>query len=238
MKYVTGKISGIGARAVNEDSLGTWKLQNKSLAVAIADGLGGMGDGEIASGIAIKMFGEAVQNDNADVNLLDVAERAHAEILYAQKQVKRECSMATTLTAAIFDGCALKGVHCGDSRVAVARADGIIRLTKDHTEAQRLFDAGKLNKEELKNYPRKNILDSALGASVDPIINLFEFQLKAGDKVFFTTDGTHEKVYLREMRMIASCFQDPNAFVERMRLLIEERNAEDNYSLVAVFAQE
>jgi PPM family protein phosphatase len=237
MKFIVESFTEPGPRPVNEDSIGVWNLPCGSAAVAIADGLGGMGGGDTASRIAINFFGEIVTNNAVDtIDLTQVAMQIHSKILSLQTSGTSESAMATTLTAAIFYGSILTGVHCGDSRLSIARADGIIRLTKDHTEAQRLFDQGKLTKSELRNYPRRNILDSALGAHKEPKIDKFHFDLQVGDKLFFTTDGLHEKVLLREIRELAAKFDDPGPFVEKVRNMVKNRVAEDNFSLIAVFS--
>ncbi len=59
MRFMTASFTEAGPRTVNEDNLGIWKLRNEGLAVAIADGLGGMGGGDIASRMAVNLFGEA-----------------------------------------------------------------------------------------------------------------------------------------------------------------------------------
>lgn len=239
MRFTTASFTEAGPRTVNEDSIGIWDLQDGAVAVAIADGLGGMGGGDIASRIAINLLGEtATEQQLYELNLSDIAKRIHCEIRSTQKPVSGESTMATTLTAAIFHNSALAGVHCGDTRATIARADGIVRLTKDHTEAQRLFDQGKLSKSELMNYPRRNILDSALGAHKEPQIDEFNFDVRVGDKFFFTTDGLHEKILLREMRAITAEFNGPAPFVERVRGIVRDRIAEDNFSLIAVFVQD
>lgn len=239
MRFTTASITESGPRTVNEDTVGIWNLQGGAVAIAIADGLGGMGGGDTASGIAIDLFGNAVTEQNpTQLNLSDIAKRIHSQISSSQSPGSSGSTMATTLTAAIFRISTLTGVHCGDSRAAIARADGILRLTKDHTEAQRLFDQGKLSKSELMNYPRRNILDSALGGHKEPQIDAFEFDVRVGDKFFFTTDGLHEKIFLREMRSISAKFTEPSPFVEKMRTVLQDRGAEDNFSLIAVFVQD
>jgi PPM family protein phosphatase len=236
MKFAVASFTEPGPREVNEDNLGVWNLQNGAVAVAVADGLGGMGGGDKASRIAIDIFGNAVtQLKWSEINLPEIAKKIHSEICSTQKLVSSESTMATTLTAAIFYGSAVMGVHCGDSRASIARGSGIVRLTKDHTEAQRLFDQGKLTKSEFLNYPRKNILDSALGGRKEPKIDIFNYNLQVGDKLFFTTDGFHEKVFLREVRAIAAEFNEPNAFCNKIQCVVTGRHAEDNFSLVTVF---
>jgi protein phosphatase len=239
MRFATASFTEAGPRTVNEDSVGIWDLQGGAVAVAIADGLGGMGGGDTASRIAIDLFSNVVTEQNpTQLNLSDIAKLIHSEIRSTQVPGSSESTMATTLTAAIFNNSTLAGVHCGDSRAAIARADGILRLTKDHTEAQRLFDQGKLSKTELINYPRRNIVDSALGAHKEPKIDVFDFDVRVGDKFFFTTDGLHEKILLREMRAIAAEFNEPSPFVEKMRAIVRDRGAEDNFSLISVFVQD
>ncbi|TBA16129.1 hypothetical protein ELH65_09180 [Rhizobium ruizarguesonis] len=146
-------------------------------------------------------------------------------------------NMASTLTAGLFTANLLRGVHCGDTRVAIARANGVKRLTTDHSEGQRLFAAGKLTKDELIDYPRKNILDSALGARSEPQIDTFTFELLPRDKVFFTSDGVHGKVMLREVRDIAAHHEDPEQFVLEVKELVNSRGPDDNFSILAVFVQ-
>lgn len=239
MRFARASFTDAGPRTVNEDSIGIWDLPDEAVAVAIADGLGGMGSGDIASQIAIDVFGRAVNElPPSQLNLFDVVRKIHSEIRAKQASDSNGSTMATTFTAAIFYNYTLTGVHCGDSRAAISRAEGIVRLTKDHTEAQRLFNQGKLSKSELKNYPRRNILDSALGAQKDPIIDGFDFNVKVGDKFFFTTDGLHQKLLLREMRAMAAEFKDPSPFADLVRATVLDRIAEDNFSLIAVFVQE
>lgn len=238
MKYTTASFTETGPRPVNEDNLGIWTLPNGGLAVAVADGLGGMGGGDLASRMAIDLFGKAaMQHQSDDLDLVNIAEKIHLKICSTQTSGTRKQTMATTLTAAIIFGPKLKGVHCGDTRAAIARGDGIKRLTKDQTEAQRFFDQGKISKSELAGYPRRNVLDSALGSHKDPTIDEFRFDIQAGDKIFLTTDGVHEKIYLRELRNIAAEFDDPSQFAEKVKYLVQDRTPEDNYSLIAVFIE-
>ncbi|TIN14231.1 MAG: hypothetical protein E5Y51_23170, partial [Mesorhizobium sp.] len=167
--------------------------------------------------------------------LLDAAESAHRDILEAQKTSASLRQMATTLTAGVFTDRGLAGVHCGDSRASIARAKGIKRLTIDHSEGERLFRAGKLTREEFDDYPRKNILDSALGSHERPKIETFEFALLPGDKVFFTSDGVHGKVMLREMRDISEKHMNASSFVEEVVKVVRQRSPNDNFSILAVF---
>jgi protein phosphatase len=126
-------------------------------------------------------------------------------------------------------------VHCGDSRIVVSRGAGIKRLTTDHSEAQRLFASGKLTREQLANYPRKNVLESALGIKGDPLIDTGNFPLLLGDKVFFTTDGLHNKIMIRELFQICQKSRSAQQAIDWLSDEMSKRNPDDNYSCACVF---
>ncbi len=236
MKISTALLSETGPRSVNEDAVSVWHAEDGSLIVAVADGLGGMGSGDTASNLAIStvkkaLFSSALSQDTLRLAVL----KAHSTILSAQTKDPERSKMATTMTVLAFGNFGVLGAHCGDTRAAVARASGIKRLTKDHSEGQRLFDAGKLTKEELSVYPRQHILESALGDHNAPTINTFEFDMLPGDRFVITSDGVHGIVLLREMREFLVKAKDPSEFVEIVKNCVVERRPKDNFSLAAVF---
>jgi serine/threonine protein phosphatase PrpC len=79
MIFDVATLSEAGPRARNEDRVGVWHLPGEKMGLAIADGLGGHAGGEVASELAIRRLGEAL-NANWDANLEVVAETIHREI--------------------------------------------------------------------------------------------------------------------------------------------------------------
>lgn len=234
MKFEVATLSETGPRASNEDAIGVWRITQDRLAIAIADGLGGLAGGQIASHMAIDTFGECVLHD-PHPDLRAIANRIHTEIRTFQGSDSRYVAMATTLSAAVFQKDRMHCVHAGDSRIVIARGSGIKRLTTDHTEAQKLYTAGKLSREQLVEYPRAHILDSALGIHGEPRIDTFEFNVEPGDRFLFSTDGVHRKILLRELLYFADQSPRPEIMVDLIKSELEIRKPEDNYSLVAVF---
>ena len=234
MKFDTATLSETGPRIENEDAVGIRPLGFNRVAIAVADGLGGHFGGRIASHLAVNSFLDFAANDSA-LDLRNAAEQIHIKILAEQQRNPQHRSMATTLSAAIFSAGLMEFVHCGDSRITIARGAGIKRLTTDHSEAQRLFASGKLNREQLANYPRKNILESALGISGNPTIDTGNFPLLLGDKIFFTTDGFHNKIMIRELFQLCQRFRTAQEAVNCLSGEMAGRGAEDNYSCACVF---
>lgn len=238
MRITFSQLSSPGPRTVNEDSLDCWVAKSGETVAAIADGLGGMGGGEYASKLAISEFRKHLEKFGVSEDSMKTgALEAHQAILEAQTKADSQKRMATTLTAVALSNGKIIGVHCGDSRVTIARGKGIKRLSKDHSEGQRLFDAGKLTKEEFATYERKHILESALGDRHEPTIDIFDFDLQAGDRVLLTTDGVHNIVMLREMQELASTSATASELTSRVGVAVENNGPSDNFSMVALYAE-
>lgn len=232
-RYATA--SEVGPRSANEDAVYVWPNVGDGIAAAIADGLGGYHGGMRASETAIRMFGEAVRS-RAYESLHDVAVSIHEAIRVEQKTDPQIRGMATTLSAAIIAKGQINFVHCGDTRIILQRNNGIRRLTVDHTEAQRLLEAGALTREQYAVYPRKNVLESALGVSDSPRIDVGSHDILPGDRIFFTSDGAHTKAYLQEIRDISVQSSSPEIAVERIIDIVGARGADDNFTVAAIFA--
>jgi protein phosphatase len=160
--------------------------------------------------------------------------QGHRELQQLQVQHPAHRSMATTLTVAIIKGGELVAAHCGDTRLYVARGNGIKRLSEDHSEGVRLYKEGLLSRKELFNYPRKHILESALGVAGDPTIQEIDFDLNADDWIIIASDGAYTKLTTVEMRDIGRAARKPQEFVDACREIVRVREPADNYTLVAV----
>lgn len=236
MKTLSAFLTEAGPRSVNEDAVAIWHAKDGSLVMAVADGLGGMGSGDAASNLAISTVKKHLDTASLSQRALKSAViKAHSKILQSQIENPLHSKMATTITIMAFGNFGVVGVHCGDTRAAIARGSGIKRLTKDHSEGQRLFEAGKLSKEELFVYPRQHILESALGDHNAPTIDTFEFETMPGDRFVITSDGVHGIVLLREMRELLIGANTPTELVENVKNCIVERGPKDNYTIACVF---
>ena len=232
MKIDVAQISDKGPRSENEDATLVLQLGTGPV-IAVADGLGGHFGGKVAANIAMQSIADGVGEAPLKESLLN----AHQRILEAQLADPLLKGMGTTATVVRIVSNKLFGAHCGDTRCVVQRGDGIRKLTVEHTEAQRLFDAGKLTKEQLLTYPRRNILDSALGASTNPKIDEFEFDVLPGDKVIITSDGVHELIKLRQLLEIVSPSNTATNIVNLIAKNVEGLGPEDNYSAVVAIIE-
>lgn len=123
---------------------------------------------------------------------------------------------------AIFDGDKFISAHVGDTRAYLIRDNRMHQLTKDHTEAQRLCDEGKISKEQIFIHPDRDILTAALGFE-NPRIDVREGKIKKGDIILLLSDGAHKVLSPDQIQSIVlsagNCFDTCNGIIEGANML-------------------
>lgn len=224
--------SEIGARSSNEDTCAYWWTGGAFFA-AVADGLGGMEGGGHASRHVVGFLKAHARGAGSTASrLAALAVDAHADLQRLQQQYPEHRSMATTLTTLAVAGDTLIAAHCGDTRLFIAGRDGVRQLTEDHSEAQQLFNQGLLTAREFANYPRKNILLSAIGVPGEARVQQVEAGVRAGDWLVLASDGAYNKLEPADLLDAGRAARSPAGFAAACRRLIEARGPEDNYTMV------
>ncbi len=172
--YVPGRQSVVaGGSSETTAEMGTSTLEPSSSLFIVADGMGGQQAGEEASRMAVEIIPKAISrrlgNEGSDVKLVQgviresVAE-ANQEILGSSGTVTEYSNMGTTVVLLLFRNDRVYVAGIGDSRAYRLRDGNIEQLTKDHSLADALLDAGTITKEELAHHKFKNILYLYLGS--------------------------------------------------------------------------
>lgn len=217
-----------GPRHENQDSVEI-KSDGTSLVACIADGVSGKDCGKKASSETIRFF---LDNYSSGSDLLMLAKNAHDHIRKIQTEEKECNGMATTFTACIVEDHRLKGVHAGDSRLCLLRGNGIKQLSQEHTEVNRLLLSGKITAEDAINYPRRNVLESAIGIRGELQVQTFEFELKSGDRILLTTDGVHNVISKKEFRDLSKKHSDSEQFSNAIIDMLSQKKLSDNVSFI------
>ncbi|HSE22423.1 MAG TPA: protein phosphatase 2C domain-containing protein [Pyrinomonadaceae bacterium] len=177
--------------------------------MVVADGMGGMAGGEVASRMALCKLIELVVNtpdwfmrfsEPEDVVKLTqrITQRFHQIDEALKNQTKVDPSllgMGTTLTLGVSLGSHLLVGHIGDSRAYLVREEKMHQLTSDHTLAQALIDAGIVRPDDPTTRTTRHVLTTALGAiakGTEPEVQRVD--IKMGDQVLLCTDGLTEMV--------------------------------------------
>src|SRR5262245_32833648 len=123
--------------------------------MCVADGMGGMPAGELASSMALRKLVELVvttpdwilrMNERKAAvvkrRMIQRFRRIDAALREQGERDPRLSGMGTTLTAACTLGNDLFISHIGDSRAYLLRGEELRQLTRDHTLAQAMIEAG------------------------------------------------------------------------------------------------
>jgi serine/threonine protein phosphatase PrpC len=176
--------------------------------MVVADGMGGHAAGEVASRLAISaLVGLALQIPDwifwVDAEHAPEIERRTRQavqqvgsmLVDRGRQDAALHGMGSTLTAARSCGRDLLIVHVGDSRGYLLRAGRLERLTKDHTYAQMLVDAGYLSQSDVALSGVRHILTNALGGSDRRVeVDVDLLRLEDGDRLLLCSDGLTDGV--------------------------------------------
>ena len=113
---------------------------------AVADGMGGMNAGEVASGLALDTLRAGADSGGvAEVSVQAWVLEANRVVFERARQDLSAAGMGTTLVMVAPDGDRLRLAHVGDSRAYLFRNGALRQLTEDHTKVQRLLKEGLIS---------------------------------------------------------------------------------------------
>ena len=172
-------------RKRNEDSL---RVHREAGLVIVADGMGGHPGGDMASRVAVEAVERAVVEEAA--GLTEAILFAHRAVIDCGRNAGTP-GLGTTCVAARLRPDVLEFAWVGDSRIYCLHADGLERLSRDHSYVQSLVDAGVLSAEAAERHPERNVLTQCLGGFGDetPDVGHRTVPAAPGDRVLLCTDG-------------------------------------------------
>ena len=231
-------------RPNNEDSHGSCWLDDGSLFVIVADGMGGHHAGEVASGLAVQVVEDIVGREPE----ADPRERIYNALMEANEAIREEGKrsgtqgMGTTSVVAVCRGAEVHIGLIGDSRCYQFRRGHLLWRTVDHTRVQDLIDAGKIDEVEARTHPEAGMLTRALGHTrmadgrpLVPDVLAEPLVLEEKDALLMCSDGLHDLVEDWELgRIIAA--QPPEASARQLIELARERGGHDNITVAVIVA--
>jgi serine/threonine protein phosphatase PrpC len=195
--------------------------EEDAYAMAVADGMGGLASGEIASRTAIITLVNlmlssvkwAIKLDHPELRDREIQEGIDRVVSYlckADQAISERArmegayhGMGTTLTAAYSfadDGFIF---HVGDSRAYLLRNGELHQITRDHTVAQSLADAGAIPQSAVQKHHFKHVLTQAVGIHEGKMnVEIHQFKLKDGDQLLLCTDGLTDLVNAEEITAV------------------------------------
>jgi serine/threonine protein phosphatase PrpC len=257
-RYRISAISDVGGRDHNEDSYLVLRgdINNFEIIIAaVADGVGGLSAGDLASRMGAVAFssklleklmaGAAFQLDDKQV-----ADALRAAVDYANEVILDNVPRSgTTLVAALVIGDVAYVVNVGDSRAYLITKDEIHQITRDHSQAwedlqrelakffepEKKVEFGELaefKRKFIQRHSRAHVINNVIGffGKVEPI-DVFKITLHEGDVLLLCSDGLSDVLNDNDIYKIVVSNSDDAA-----RKLVEEakKNATDNITVVLI----
>jgi PPM family protein phosphatase len=235
-------VTDIGrVRTRNEDSLGAFEpddpelLRSRGRLFVVADGIGGLARGDVASRLAVETLRSAyygVERSEPLPEALRVSVQITNDAVYRESRLAEgETPVGTTLTALVIRDHDAFLAHVGDSRAFLVRGRHIRQLTEDHSLVAELVRDGVLSPTEAEHHPSAHVVLQALGLAGDVTIDVQgPLSLHSGDTLVLCTDGLTRQVRPHEIRKLAES-RPPRRACEQLVSLANERGGPDNITL-------
>lgn len=239
MRFSVYQISRKGGREKNEDRMGYCYTRDSGL-FALADGMGGHPEGEVASQLALQTMAALYQRD-AKPQLADPTRFLQDAIMAGHHQLLRYASERgmmdtprTTIVACIMQGNTAYWAHCGDSRLYFVRGEKLIARTRDHSysELQNTLSSVVPPNDTCN----RNVLFTCLGSPGKPVVDTAgPLLLQEGDRIMLCSDGLWGTVEDEEITRNLATRTISDAVPELVELALRNGGARcDNVTVLAM----
>lgn len=220
-------------RATNEDH----HLIGAGL-FAVADGMGGAANGQVASRLATETLQRAFSAEPTASGLVAAVRQANEAIRDRAGNEPDQPPFGTTIGAVARvggpDDERFVTVNVGDTRIYLLRDGQLTQLSSDHSRVADLVRAGEITASEAAEHPERHVLTSALGVvdAVAPAVN--HVRPEPGDRLILCSDGLFNELTEEAIAATAARHDDLD---RAARDLIDQAKASggaDNITVVLV----
>jgi serine/threonine protein phosphatase PrpC len=193
MRFSVYQVSRKGGRDKNEDRMGYCYTRDSGL-FALADGMGGHPEGEVASQIALQTLSALFQRE-AKPSLAEPLRFLHDAIIAGHHQLLRYATERalmdtprTTVVACVMQGNTAYWAHCGDSRLYLVRGGKLLTRTRDHSYSE--LQEALARVVPMPDRVNRNVLFTCLGSPGKPVIDTAgPLVVYPGDRLMLCSDG-------------------------------------------------
>lgn len=233
----------LGQRKDQQDSLNIMKKDDHTTLCIIADGMGGLQGGQLASSLAVNTFCGHFMDDPIDhvsSFLYNQAIECDHMIADLEDSKGNPLQAGSTLVAAYVHDDELNFVSVGDSRLYLFRNNELVQVTKDHNYFMILKEAKDNMSEEIYNEELKkgDSLVSYLGMDGLKYIEISKepIKLQPQDYLLMCSDGLYKR--LNHEQLTAVMMDVPFVGIERTVKTLQDEAAmakgrkQDNTSVI------
>jgi protein phosphatase len=216
-------------RSNNEDAV---FVGNRLLVVA--DGMGGLPAGELASEILVRALGvvdEMPDTGEPLQDLLAALQTANERIEAAIADDDARDGMGTTVTALLLTGDRVAALNVGDTRCYLLRDGTLTQLTRDDTYVQALVDQGVLTPDDARRHPQRALVTQAVqGGPFRPAGRMIP--VRAQDRFLLCSDGLSDYVDDEVIATTLRSYADRQVCAAELIARTLEAGAPDNVTVI------
>jgi serine/threonine protein phosphatase PrpC len=198
MQYEIGRVSLLGNRKNNQDSLGVFESHG-GVVLILGDGLGGKPGGELASETLVKSVQHSLRHEIMPVEepeklLEKLIIKAHYAVRSAGQKQDPPVEPGSTAVLCLIQNKKAWWAHVGDSRFYLFR-DGLpLYRTQDDSFVEHLYQKGEISLEKLDGHPMRNYVTQCIGLMEnEPKVAISKgVDLQVGDALLLCSDGFWE----------------------------------------------
>ena len=229
-------------RKQNQDYYLIQRLDDRTLAAVVCDGMGGAKSGNVASKLAAEVFFDELKKsyrpeldpDKTNRQLLSAVQIANTAVYENSLFNEQMHGMGTTLVAVLIYGKTAWFVNVGDSRAYLLNGDGVKQVTVDHSVVELMVQRGELTREQAKSYPGKNLITRAIGTEELVMCDSFRRQLESGDCILLCSDGLSNLLADQELLFEVVHGIHKEDCCRRLVGIAKDRGAPDNVTAVLI----
>ena len=220
---------------------GSFPLGFRGALFFVADGMGGVAGGAIASALSKECTREilttnwvsdpSLSGERLAHHLADALRRSNGRIRRRAVEDPEIDGMGTTATAVGMYGDSLYIAHVGDSRAYLVRGGEITQITKDQSLVQHLVESG-IPREEAEESSHRHVLLQALGTQPAVQVDVTHQQVREGDMLLVCSDGLTTQLRPPEIARVIGITPSPAVACQSLVSLSNERGGPDNITVV------
>lgn len=242
MRYATAVANHLGNRSVNQDRFAIVET-SEGVLLALADGMGGMPQGERAAQILIDTAREHYLQAARPLGAIDsfftgIIQDAHQRLLHLSDMQNGGSIPGTTAVLALLQHGRLDWAHVGDSRLYLFRNGLPVFRTQDHSFVEQLCQQGRIRRSECERHPRRHSITQCVGGLPHmPKVEIGKGKrLEIDDIVLLCSDGLWGALDDAQLGLMLRRGQTLEAALEAMATRAEQNSYphSDNISAVAL----
>jgi protein phosphatase len=217
-------------RQSNQDSYLT--RQDLGLFI-VADGMGGLDNGKIASEMTCNIVSRCIQNGEDTKSAI---KSAHQVIQLMAKQLSPNKGMGTTIVSLKIEENRLNVSWVGDSRAYLFHKGELTQLTKDHSIVQMLLDRQLITKEDAKYHPERKLITQSIGMQCSRKLSVDSISLskQMQGEVLLCSDGLTNELSDDQIKAILNKPLTLKAKINDLILSANKHGGKDNITAVLI----